>query len=120
MAKVQLARLRRQRLNDDYDRPTIEARPQLAARFRGTEARTVEGFPHRLHVHSYQAARFHPAFCGGPAAVSRWLSRDDLLAALRHVGFGDVEIGLDDPAHPNGPVLALVARRAGAAGTLFR
>jgi hypothetical protein len=103
-----------------YDRAIVEARPQLAARFRGSEARTVHGFAHRLHVHSYQAARFHPAFCGGPAPVSRWLSRDDLLGALRHVGFTDVEVGLDEPGHPNGPVLALVARQAGAAGTPFR
>jgi hypothetical protein len=48
-----------------YDQQVIDARPQLAARFRGSEAREVEGFRHRLHVHSYQAARFHPAFCGG-------------------------------------------------------
>jgi hypothetical protein len=94
-----------------YDAPTIDARPQLAARFRGSEAREVEGFRHRLYVHSYQAARFHPAFCGGPAPTSRWLSREDLLGALRHVGFTDIEIGLDEPAHPNGPVLALVARQ---------
>jgi len=98
-----------------YDEAVIAGRPQLAARFLGTEARTVDGFPHRLHVHTYQAARYDPRFCGGPAAVSRWLSRADLLGALRHVGFADVEIGLDDPAHANGPVLALVARRGGAA-----
>lgn len=98
-----------------YDEAVIAARPQLAARFLGAETRTVHGFAHRLHVHSYQAARYDPRFCGGPAAVSRWLSRDDLLGALRHVGFDDVEVGLDDPAHANGPVLALVARRRGAA-----
>ncbi len=103
-----------------YDPAIIERRPQLAARFRGSEARTVQGFAHRLHVHSYQAARFQRAFCGGPAPLSRWLSRDDLLGALRHVGFADVEIGLDDPAHPNGPVLALVARQGRAAATPFR
>lgn len=103
-----------------YDAAVIDARPKLAARFRGSEARSVAGFAHRLHVHSYQAARFHPAFCGGPAPASRWLSRDDLLGALRHVGFTDVEIGFDDPAHPNGPALALVARHAGAPGAPFR
>jgi hypothetical protein len=94
-----------------YDRAAIAARPPLAARFRGSEAREVEGFRHRLQVHRYQIARFNPAFCGGPAAESRWLTRDDLLGALHHVGYTDVHVGLDDPAHPNGPVLALVARR---------
>jgi hypothetical protein len=103
-----------------YDQQVIDARPQLAARFRGSESRELEGFRHRLHIHSYQAARFHPAFCGGPAAVSRWLSRDDLLGALRHAGFTDIEIGLDDPAHQNGPVLVLVARQGRAGAPAFR
>lgn len=103
-----------------YDQQVIDARPQLAARFRGSEMREVEGFRHRLHVHSYQAARYHPAFCGGPAAASRWLSRDDVLGALRHVGFTDIEVGLDDPAHQNGPVLALVARQARAGAPAIR
>ena len=103
-----------------YDEAVITGRPQLAARFLGTEARTVDGFPHRLHVHTYQAARYEPRFCGGPAAVSRWLSRADLLGALRHVGFDEIEIGLDDPAHANGPALALVARRGDAAAPPIR
>ena len=94
-----------------YDEAAITARPKLAARFRTTESRTVEGFPHTLHVHSYQAAGFQPTFCGGPAATSRWLTRADILGALRHLGFEDVEVGYDDPDRPNGPALALVARR---------
>jgi hypothetical protein len=94
-----------------YDAAVIAGRPQLAARFHGRERRVVDGFAHDLHVHGYQAARFNPAFCGGGAGASRWLSRADLLAALRHVGFTEIEVGLDDPAHPNGPALALVACR---------
>jgi hypothetical protein len=94
-----------------YDEAAITARPKLAARFRTTESRTVEGFPHTLHVHSYQAAGFQPTFCGGPAATSRWLTRADIVGALRHLGFEDVEVGYDDPDRPNGPALALVARR---------
>lgn len=103
-----------------YDEAAIAARPKLAARFQGIEARSSAGFAHRLHVHSYQAARFDPGFCGGGAATSRWLSREDLLGALRHVGFDDVEVGFDDPAHPNGPALALIARQRGAAGPAIR
>ena len=103
-----------------YDQQVMDARPKLAARFRGSEMREVEGFRHRLHVHSYQAARFNPAYCGGPASASRWLSRDDLLGALRHVGFTDIEVGLDDPAHQNGPVLVLVARQGRAGAPAFR
>lgn len=96
-----------------FDAAVMAARPQLAARFRGIERRTVDGFAHDLHVHSYQAARYDPAFCGGSGAQSRWLSRADLLGALTHVGFGEVEIGYDDPSHQNGPALALVGRRVG-------
>lgn len=94
-----------------YDEAALAARPRLAARFRARESRTVEGFPHTLHVHSYQAAGFQPAFCGGAAATSRWLTRADILGALRHVGFDEIEVGFDDQTGPNGPFLALVARR---------
>jgi hypothetical protein len=39
------------------------------------------------------------------------MSRDDVLACLRHFGFNNIQINFDAPDHPNGPSLALAATR---------
>jgi hypothetical protein len=39
------------------------------------------------------------------------MNRSELLASFRHFGFHDVEIGFDHPDHPNGPALAIAAKR---------
>ena len=44
---------------------------------------------------------------------SIWLTRDDLLGALRHMGLTEIEIGEDDVDHVNGPAISLVASRPG-------
>jgi len=44
------------------------------------------------------------------AALIR-LPRDDLMRALTHFGWTNVEVAFDEPSHPNGPSLALVATR---------
>jgi hypothetical protein len=43
---------------------------------------------------------------------STWLPRAELLRALEHFGWTGIEVGFDEPDHPNGPALALVASRA--------
>lgn len=50
-------------------------------------------------------------FCGGPEANSLWLLRDDLMSALRALGFGDLRVAFDVPDHPNGPSLCVLAQR---------
>lgn len=70
------------------------------------------GFAYTRHLQTYQAALGWSGFCGGPEATSVWLERDDILRCLAHFGFGDVRVNFDNPAHPNGPSFALVARRS--------
>ena len=50
-------------------------------------------------------------YCGGGAGFSYWLEREDLLAALPRFGLTDVTVAFEDVDHPNGPCLALAARR---------
>ena len=59
------------------------------------------------HVH----AEDNEAFCGGMTDDHRWLHRDDLLAALRVVGFQDIRTAHDEPDHRFGPALSIFARR---------
>jgi hypothetical protein len=40
------------------------------------------------------------------------MERDELLGALRFVGFSRIEVLEDDPHHPGGPALLLVAEQA--------
>ena len=52
-------------------------------------------------------------FCGGSAHYGNWSSRADLFGALEHLGWRVDEVGFDQPDHPHGPALALLASRSG-------
>jgi hypothetical protein len=69
------------------------------------------GFQHTLYRQEYQKALEWDGFCGGTAAISNWLNRDDLVRCLRHFGFSNLRFNFDDPSHPNGPALAIIAAR---------
>lgn len=58
----------------------------------------------------YLRPRWRPLTCGGTAAGSCWLQRDDILFALRALGFSKIETGLENRA-PYRDSFALVARR---------
>lgn len=78
------------------------------------EKRVYKGFEHELHRHGYAGDRGRAKFWGGNQAYSSWLSRQAILDALEHFGWGQVEVAFDDRSHPNGPAFALVAQRGGA------
>ncbi len=50
-------------------------------------------------------------FYGGNRPHANWLSRDDLMGALEHFGWRDIEVGFEQPHHPHGPSLSLTAVR---------
>ncbi|HEX2087265.1 MAG TPA: class I SAM-dependent methyltransferase [Solirubrobacteraceae bacterium] len=68
------------------------------------------GFAHTVHRHRYGLGRSLSGFWGGTRPYSCWLGRDDLLGALRHFGWSDVETAFEGE-HPYAPALALVASR---------
>lgn len=95
-----------------YDAARFAANPK--ERQRVVAPREVEhaGYRHRLYRHEYAAARAARGFCGGTRRYANWLDRETLLDALRHFGFtGAIEVAHEVPDHPNGPALALIARR---------
>jgi SAM-dependent methyltransferase len=58
----------------------------------------------------YLRPRWRPLACGGTAPGSCWLHRDDILFALRTLGFSRIEVGLEEHA-PYRDSFALVALR---------
>jgi hypothetical protein len=72
---------------------------------------TTDGFAHELHPRRYSRVGLRLAsFPGGSNPTASWLSKPDLLAALDHFGWTDVELGLETADSDPGPALALVAR----------
>lgn len=69
------------------------------------------GRSYTLHPRDYLEALGWGGFSGGGADSANWLECEDLLGYLRSLGYAEIEVGFDQPDHPNGPALALVARR---------
>ena len=93
----------------------------LAQKLGPEQVCNYQGLEYRAHRHSYGVDRRMRGFWGGTAPYSTWLRRSDLFVALEHFGWGDIQVAFDEPHHPNGPALALVADRGssdaeGAAG----
>lgn len=94
-----------------HDPARLEGNARLRRRSGDAIPATTAGFSHALHEHRYGYSQRVASFCGGMHRSANWLSREDLLGALAHVGWEDVEIAYDQPDHSNGPALALVAHR---------
>jgi len=95
-----------------FDEQIVASSPRLAGRFGPSNEAEVNGFGHRLHPFRYASGPVRASFCGGTRRSANWLTRDDLIAACRAAGFTGLTIGPEERDHPNGPCLALVARRA--------
>lgn len=94
-----------------YDSGPLTRRPNLDARFKPPQRRTVRGFTHDVHPYVYQTERYQASFCGGMGPASAWLDRETLLRCLHFLGFATVTVALEAPDHIHGPALALVATR---------
>ena len=94
-----------------YDRDAIARLSTMAHRFVEPREHTHAGFRHTIHPYNYLDFLDTTRFAGGSEAFSHWLGREDLLGALRHAGFTQIEIGEEEPGHDNGPSISLVARR---------
>lgn len=94
-----------------YDRDRIAAIPHMAHRMKGSSHAEHGGFAHTLYRYEYGDFLDTARFAGGSEHYSCWLDRNDLLAALKHFGYGKVTMGEEDQANPNGPCVLLVASR---------
>jgi hypothetical protein len=95
-----------------YDAARVPNAPHLKGRFADPVMQEFGGFSAEVHPHRYLLDRFKTDFFGGPAPYSCWLTRDTILAALKHYGFDDVTVGCEQPDHHYAPALSLVARRS--------
>lgn len=96
-----------------FDGPALTNR-NLSGKLDGPHEVDYKGFAHRVHRHSYGLDSRLGGFFGGTQSHSNWLPREELLRALEHFGWSNIEINFDEPMHPNGPALALVASRQSA------
>ena len=94
-----------------YDAALLAKTADVDVRFPESVPSEHAGYQHTLYRQTYGVALTSASFCGGSTTFSNWLDRDDLLGALAHVGFSYVAVAFDEKEHPNGPSLALVARR---------
>ena len=99
-----------------YDPVIVPKNLRIAHRFGSGEASEYKGFKHTLYRQEYTQApsaylRNWRGFCGGPEEISHWMSRDDILACLKHFGMTDVKIGDENREHPSGPCFSLLASR---------
>jgi len=74
-------------------------------------AAVTRGFAHTHHRFNYGFGRKLVGFYGGNQPHANWLSREDLMGALEHVGWRDIEVGFELLDHPHGPSLSLTAVR---------
>jgi hypothetical protein len=95
-----------------YDEKAIKAHSLLAHHFRSTSTSEYEGFRHSLHQQFYQTRLGNARFNGGARESSNWLSREDLLGALRFFGFDDITIQFDHADNSAGPNISLLAKRS--------
>jgi SAM-dependent methyltransferase len=94
-----------------YDAAAVTEKQHVSARLGAAQTCEFDGFAFTQHEYRYLEARKWSGFCGGPHDSAQWLLRDDIIRALRHFGYAEISIAFDDISHPNGPSLALVARR---------
>jgi Protein of unknown function (DUF1698) len=95
-----------------YDHNILSSREDLSHRFSPLDSFEYDGVSYQYSVQSYKDALAWSGFCGGSQPVSKWLTRDSILRALDKYGFSDIQIGYDQPDHPNGPAFAICAKKS--------
>lgn len=95
-----------------YDEEILKEKPNSTHRFSSATSAEYKGFSHRLFRQEYGEALGFAGFCGGSLPFSHWMNRADILACLKFFGFKQIEIGFEDPHHPNGPCFCIAASRA--------
>lgn len=94
-----------------YDRPIVEANPELARKFTAEREVEVDGYRHTLHRQDYLDALGWGGFCGAGRRSANWLELDDIVTLFDRNGFDVADTGFHDEHHPHGPAIAFVARR---------
>lgn len=94
-----------------YDEKTILNNEGLKAKFTPVQSFEYDGNSYEYSTQSYNESLGWSGFCGGPEPISKWLTRDSIMKALKQFGFTDIQISFDDINHQNGPAFAICASR---------
>lgn len=94
-----------------YDREIILNKEEISQKFSPVSSFEFDGVAYECSTQSYQDSLEWLGFCGGPKPISKWLTRDSILKALRQFGFTDIQFNFDHPDHQNGPAFAICAKK---------
>jgi hypothetical protein len=94
-----------------YDDELISNNQALRPKFSPGTPHSTAGFEHTLFRQEYLTALEWSGFCGGGRAHSHWMTRADILAALKFLGFKEIITACDEPAHQNGPAFCIAATK---------
>ncbi len=94
-----------------YDQERMLNRKELRHKFSPVSSFEYDGVSYEYSTQSYKDSLDWSGFCGGPKPVSKWLTRDSIIKALRQFGFTDIQINFDHLDHPNGPAFAICANK---------
>jgi len=75
------------------------------------KSQRFNGLNVRLVPQLYGDALTWSGFTGGTADYSYWFYREDLFNVLGVLGYTTISVSFDDPQHPNGPAINILARR---------
>jgi hypothetical protein len=94
-----------------YDEQPLKQLGKPFTQFEAPKEIEAEGRKYIAAKRNYGEALGWAGFCGGGDTSAIWLTRESLLQTVSDYGFIIEAISFDHPNHPNGPALALVARR---------
>jgi hypothetical protein len=94
-----------------YEKNLISNRGEIAHKFDGLHSVEYDGVYYEYSTQSYKNALNWSGFCGGSKPVSKWLTRDSIIKALKQFEFIDIQINFEAPDHPNGPAFAICAQK---------
>jgi hypothetical protein len=89
----------------------LQSRIGMKWKPRETLSYDLKGLKVRVVPQYYGEALGWEGFCGGPEITSQWIYRDDLLDALKVLGFNDIRISFETFDHTNGPSFCILAQR---------
>jgi hypothetical protein len=92
-----------------YDAAIISRNRELARRLSQGHQSEYAGFQHHLFRYDYGGSFRLARFCGGTRPYAHWMLREEIIACLKHFGFGEIRTSFEEPDHPNGPAFALLA-----------
>jgi hypothetical protein len=88
---------------------TFERNPDLIPTFRAPERAESNGFVYTRHVQDYGSGLNYGGFRGGIQATCCWMEPEEVIGALKHVGFTRVQSELED--NPYGTAVKAIAVR---------